>query len=325
LAPIKCKFKHLKNEFKEKINTEKNEKLLNQIKFQTNKVFQTISIKNENNLKSNYNNKISRISAETIKTQKRNGVRVLLSKDYIENISKFIVSFLKYSEIEHNVSSLSTCIEELVGILLNLSNASQTINKSPNINSFINLIGTFDSIYKQAKNNELCTGSIDEFKKYILIFINDSNIGKGDSDEYFKRLFNIVKNHYSRIYFELLRSSNSYREYNFDKAGQIFGDLFHNLLNLKELNDDMTTWGNYNAIIVDKLNFQNDASLFKKRIIFCVNSFEKIIPDIFHFYNIKIKGSEVIPTVSDLMKSIFETNQLLQCFDGLSAIINDLG
>jgi len=41
---------------------------------------------------------------------KRNGFRVLMNKGYIDNISEFLMAFLKSSKIQQNVGSLILCI-----------------------------------------------------------------------------------------------------------------------------------------------------------------------------------------------------------------------
>ena len=59
---------------------------------------------------------LSIVSINTIKFKhtRRNGFRVLMSKNYIDNISEYIMAFLKSSKIQQNVDSLTNCITDLI-------------------------------------------------------------------------------------------------------------------------------------------------------------------------------------------------------------------
>jgi len=137
---------------------------------------------------------------------------------------------------------------------------------------------------------DLCTNSVDELTKYIFTFINDPKIGNGDKNTYFENIFDILKNHSNKVYFEILKTSHLYKEQSYTKAGANFGELLLDIFNIKPINDDMSTWPNSKNYVEDKNVFETDSKKFKTRIIFCINSLEKILPDIFNFYDSKVKG-----------------------------------
>jgi len=258
--------------------------------------------------------------------RRNNGFRVFMSKGYIDDISDFIMAFLKSSKIQDHVKTLAGCINDLIKTFSSLSIVTQKLNDNPNLMSFMDVISTFNQIYRDANNNLICKDSTQELRTFIDTFINDPKIGRRDPNGYFKTMLDIVNNRYARIYFELVKSSNYYKHKEFYKAGERIGDLFYNLIRLVDISDDTKDFEGYSLIVADEsqASFQNDANLFKKRFSFCVNSLQKILPDIYNFYNSNVQGADIIPTINDLIKSIFETNQILQCFDGVSSIMSDL-
>ena len=257
--------------------------------------------------------------------RRNNGFRVLMAKGYIDDISDFIMAFLKTTKIQENVKTLATCINDLIKTFSSLSLSTQHLNDSPSITSFMGVISTFNQVYKDASRNNICADASKQFTEYVYTFINDPRIGRRDSVQYFKDIRRIIENENQRVYFELVKSANSFRNKECYKSGERLGDLFYSFLQCRQLSNDPRDFEGYNQLITDRDTFGNDAALFKTRFSSCLDSIQKIIPDINDFYaKDHVIGEEIIPTISDLVKSIFETNDIMKCFDGVSKILKDL-
>lgn len=247
-----------------------------------------------------------------------------MAKGYIDDISDFIMAFLKSSKIQDQVKSLASCINDLIKTFSSLSIVTQQLNDRPNLTSFMGVIGAFNQIWKDSSNNLICGNARSDFSVFINKFVQDPKIGNGDFDRYLRTIIDIVKNRYTRIFFELVKAADLYRKREFYKSGERIGDLFYNLVLLRDLSDDTKDFDGYNQIVGNDSVFQNDANTFRQRFSFCLNSLQKVVPDINNFYGSTIRGIDVVPTVNDLLKSMFETNQIIQCFDGVSQIMTIL-
>ena len=73
------------------------------------------------------------------------------------------------------------------------------------------VISTFNQVYKDASRNNICADASKQFTEYVYTFINDPRIGRRDSVQYFKDIRRIIENENQRVYFELVKSANSFR------------------------------------------------------------------------------------------------------------------
>jgi len=264
-------------------------------------------------------------SVQLSRKPRNNGFRVLMaSKGFYDDFSDFIMGILKASKILENVKALASCINDLIKTFSSLAVVTQKLNETPSLVNFMGVLGSMNQIVKDASNNLICGDVAQQFRRFLDTFINDPNIGRRDSNEYFKQIIQLISNKSTRVYHEFVRSYDFYKRREFYKAGEVIGDLFYNVVRLKEANLSDDPKDLDNKLITDPAVFQNDANQFKQRFGSCVSSFQKVLPDIYNFYSSTVEGPNIIPTVADLFKSMFETNQLMQCFDNMGRVYNDI-
>lgn len=254
--------------------------------------------------------------------QGSNGFRVLMSRNYVEHIADFIMGFLKSSKIQDNVKSLATCINDLVKTFSELSQVTQNLNNKPNMLSYMGVIEHLKQIYKNSTDNMICADANGELKKFIQVFISSPKIGNRDSNFYFNSIGIEIKNKSKRVYFELVRAYSYVVKGDYKKAGEVLGEFFYTIIRLKKLSNDIKDFEGSSSLISpsNENQFENDSNQFKLESKICVKSVIKILKDIYNLNSKDKTGNDVTPNLNDLVKSVVETNQLLQCFNNVGKI-----
>jgi len=268
---------------------------------------------------------LSSISLTSISLRERrrnNGFRVLMHQSYLDQMSDFIMGFLKASKIQDNVKTLTTCINDLISTFSNLSVATQNLNNSPNLVSFMGILTTFNDIYKNSANKQICGGASNKFRAYLdTNFINNPQIGNNDANQYFNNVYSLISNKSARVWYDMYRASQLFKKSECYRAGEILGTLFDKVLRLTDMSVVTSTFENFNQLVTDTTTFNRDVDSFKTKFVLCQNSVTKLMPDIYGFYNETIDGTQIIPRMSDLIKSIYETSHFIQCVDGINVLM----
>ena len=260
------------------------------------------------------------INDVNLKRKNANGFRVLMSKNYVEDIGDFLLAFLKTSKIDKKVISLSNCLNNVSKTLSSLSVVTQTLSNNPNIISIMSVLTNVDQVYKNAKNNKICKNITSEFKNYINSYIDNPKIGKGDARKYYTNLINMVDKNYEKIYFQMMKTIKLYKLKETTKSGNLLGETVRNLLRLRDFNVNLKD----TSIIKNMIEFKKDAKYFKDNIVHCEQAINDIIPDIYNYYKNTTKIEEMIPNSNDLIKSLSEATKLFKCIDISEKIFKNL-
>lgn len=213
---------------------------------------------------------------------------------------------------------------DLIKQFSGLSIATQQLSDHPSIISAMGVLGQINQVVKDYVNQKICSKCISEFKIYIQKYIDDPNKSRGDSDIYINNFFDTFTNKPTRIFFELVKATDYYNKGEYYKAGESIGDVLDCMFRQCDLSEDTKDMDRYTSLVTpaNEPQFQSNVMQFKRKIGFCVTSFRRIFKDVYNFYNSEFKGEDVIPSFSDLLKSIVETNQLMVCFNNLNDIMS---
>jgi hypothetical protein len=249
-----------------------------------------------------------------------NGFRVLMSRNYANDIGDFLLAFLKSSKIEKKVKSLSECMKNISETLSTISYLTQSLSQDPNILNIMSFLSTMDQTYTNVKNHKICANVTEEFKSYLDSYINDPKLGKGDSYTYFTAVLRYLDSNYKEVFFQLKKTYKLVNDREFTKAGNLLGSTLRNILEMKKLQVDLSDI----TVVVNSSNFGKDGEFFKNHIVDCENAVGQVFPDIYNFYRNATDYSNLIPSANDLIKSISEASSVFKCFLSFEKILSIL-
>jgi len=249
-----------------------------------------------------------------------NGFRVLMSKNYANDIGDFLFAFLKTSKIEKKVKSLSNCMKNVSETLSTISYLTQSLSHDPNILNIMSFLSTMDETYSNVKNHRICSNVTEEFKSYLDSYINDPKLGKGDSYGYFTKLLKYLESNYKEIFFQLKKTYKLINDREFIKGGNLLGSKFRNVLKMKKLQVDLSDI----SVVVNSGKFAKDGEYFKNHVVDCENAVGQVFPDIYNFYKNVTESSNLIPSAKDLIKSISEATNVFKCLLSFEKILSIL-
>ena len=241
--------------------------------------------------------------------------RVLMTKNYVEDIGDFLLSFLKTSKIDKNVKSLSNCLQNITNTLSALANATKALNEHPNLLTIMALISNIDRIYKDAKNSKICTNITKEFKSYLDSYINETKIAPGEYTKYFEDVSSFFEDNYRKFYFKLKKAMRLYSNNQASKAGEVMGNFLRDFLKMRDFDVNYK-----DTFVIRNSKFESEAKLFKRNIVYCEFAIGELIPDFLKFFQNTTKSDEVVPNANDLIKSLSEATKIFKCIDGIEKI-----
>jgi len=249
-----------------------------------------------------------------------NGFRVLMSKNYAQDIGDFLLSFLQASKIEKKVASLSNCLKNVSDTLSTISHVTQALSQSPNILTIMSLVTTLDETYKNALNSKICRNITSEVKTYLDTYINDPKLGNGDSHKYFVNVLSFFDKNYKKFYFNMKKIVGLYSNRETLQSGKIFGNTLRDLLKMRDFDVNL----NDSNVVRNFKKFEEDANYFRKHIVECEYAIGQIFPDVYNFFKKTQKIEEIVPNANDLIKSISEATRVFKCVESLENILKNL-
>jgi len=249
-----------------------------------------------------------------------NGFRVLMSKNYVSDISDFLLSFLKSSKIDKRVKSLSNCLKNVADTLSTISHVTQTINNNPNILNIMSLLTTLDQTYTNARNHQICSNITKEVNSYLDHYINDPKLGNGDSNTFFTNVLKFFNDNYKEFYFQIKKAFKLYDDRENVKSGNILGGALRDLLKMNKFQVDFKD----SSVVINTEQFEKDAIFFKEHVIDCQYAIAEIFPDVYNFNKNVTQTGDLIPSAYDLIKSIGEATRFFKCIKNAERIVTNL-
>jgi len=240
---------------------------------------------------------------------------------------------------------------------------SNNIN-SQGVTGLLSSLYSLNTILKDTKKEDNCINLIPQIKQYISYYLLDPKVGKGDEKYYITKLVDNIRSKTDLVYYHFKKSAALFNRNQFENSGNVVGDLFYHILNLSDFDEEHFDWDSYNKIIgnMDKLKEKEEAALFNKRFKSCIDSLELLLFDINNYksYDKDNDSKEIFdtlnsnlgsltnqnnkrkimtenkltskepqegakPQISDLFKYVFEIQQVVKCFNGISKTLIDLG